>query len=329
MKLLSCIYDWITRFRNFLYDKHILTVHYLDEIQIICIGNIAVGGTGKTPAVQFFVRKLEAQGKRVAVVSRGYRGKRKEDPCLVSDGENIFVHPHESGDEAYLHALNLKVPVVVGKDRYQACLFTKEHFPIDTIVLDDGFQHRRLERNRDIVLIDATNPFGGGLLPWGRLREDFTRAAKRAHEFIITKADLVNKEEVGKIKQYLEENFQKEVSIARHKIRSLEDNYGKKEELNYLQGKRVILFSGLANPENFEKTVSSLGVKVVARMDYRDHYDFQEQDLQDAKKKMEEKEADCILTTEKDFVKFPRNLKIPNCYVLKIEFTILENDNLE
>lgn len=328
MKLLSYIYDWITCFRNFLYDKHILTVRCLDEIHIICIGNIAVGGTGKTPAVQFFVRKLEEQGKKVAVVSRGYRGKRKEDPCLVSDGENIFVHPYESGDEAYLHALNLQVPVVVGKDRYEACLFAKEHFPIDTIVLDDGFQHRALSRDRDIVLIDATNPFGGGLLPWGRLREDFARAAKRADEFIITKVDLVSKEEVEKIRQHLEENFQKKVSIAIHRACSLEDLHGNKKELRSVQEKRVILFSGLANPENFEKTVLALGAKVVERMDYRDHYDFQEKDLQDAKKKMQEKEAMCILTTEKDFVKFPKNLEIPNCYILKIEFTVIENHNL-
>lgn len=329
MKLLSYLYDCITRCRNFLYDKNLLTIQYVDGVQVICIGNISVGGTGKTPAVQFFVKKLQKQGKKVAVVSRGYRGKRKEDPCLVSDGEHIFVRPQESGDEAYLHALNLNVPVIVGKDRHQACVFAKEQFPIDTIVLDDGFQHRRLERNRDIILIDATNPFGGGLLPWGRLRENFARAAKRAHEFIITKADLVSKEELESLKKYLQEHFKKKVSVAKHGASSLESLDGTKQELSFLQGKKIILFSGLANPENFEKTVLALGASVVERMDYRDHYEFQEKDFQALERKLEEKQADCILTTEKDVVKFPEKRNIPKLYVLKIEFTMLEDNTLQ
>lgn len=328
MRLLSVLYDGITRIRNFLYDKKILSIHSVEGVELICIGNIAVGGTGKTPAVQFFVKKLVSHGKKVAIVSRGYGGKRKEDPCVVSDGNHIFVSPQESGDEPYIHALNMKVPVVVGRDRYQACLLAKEKFQVDTIVLDDGFQHRRLARNRDIVLIDATNPFGGGLLPWGCLRENFARAAKRASEFILTKADLVEEEKRKEIKSYLEKNFHKKVSMAKHGASSLEELQGKREDLSFLQGKKLVLFSGLANPENFEKTALSLGALVVKRMDYRDHYDFQEKDLQEALQEMQKSKADCILTTEKDFVKFPKNLKIPNIYILKIEFVMLEDNTL-
>ena len=200
-----------------------------------------------------------ARGRKVAVVSRGYRGKRKRDPLLVSDGMVIFATPQESGDESYLHAINLKVPVIVGADRYKACMFTKKHFDIDTIVLDDGFQHRKLYRDRDVVLIDATNPFGGSyVLPRGLLREDFKRAVKRASEFIITKSDLVNERELKRIKNYFKKKYHKEVSVAKHGISKLCDLKGNMKPLFWVKGKRLLIFSGLANPLNFEKTVISL-----------------------------------------------------------------------
>ena len=204
MRILAYIYYLITSLRNFLFDKKILPIHRVDGVEIICIGNITVGGTGKTPAVQYFVKKLQKEGRKVAVVSRGYRGKRKCDPCLVSDGEKILCTPRESGDEPYIHALNLDVPIIVSSNRYKACLFAKKNFDIDTIVLDDGFQHRKLYRDRNIVLIDATNPFGmWKLLPAGTLREDFMKAGKRATEFIITKSDLVSEgESYRKLKHF-------------------------------------------------------------------------------------------------------------------------------
>ena len=309
MKLLSYIYLLITTIRNFLYDEKILPIRKVPDVEVICIGNVSVGGTGKTPAVHFFVKKLLAKGRKVAVVSRGYRGKRKRDPLLVSDGMVIFATAQESGDESYLHALNLKVPVIVGADRYKACMFAKKHFDIDTIVLDDGFQHRKLYRDRDVVLIDATNPFGGGyVLPAGLLREDFRRAARRAYEFIITKSDLVNERELRRIKNYLRKKFKKEF---------------------WVKGKKVLIFSGLANPLNFEKTVISLAPSYIERIDFKDHHNFKPKDIALVKKKAEKMDADYIITTEKDLVKLPDNLNINNLYVLKIEFTMLEDNTLK
>ncbi|MGL6120648.1 MAG: tetraacyldisaccharide 4'-kinase [Fusobacteriaceae bacterium] len=329
MEILAFIYYLITSLRNKLYDRKIFKIKEVPGVEVICVGNITVGGTGKTPGVQFFVKKLEKMGRKVAVVSRGYKGKRKEDPLLVSDGHKIFAEVKESGDEPYIHALNLKVPIVVSRDRYKGCMFAKKHYDVDTIVLDDGFQHRKLKRDRDIILIDATNPFGWkALLPKGTLREDFKTAAKRATEFIITKADLVSEKEVEKIKRYLKQSTMKNVSVAKHGVTSLCDIKGNAKPLFWVSGKKVLLFSGLANPLNFEKTVISLNPKYIERIDFIDHHDFKIEDLKRIKEKAEDIKADYIITTEKDFVKLPENIDMKNLFVLKIEFSMLEDNSL-
>ncbi|MGL4393449.1 MAG: tetraacyldisaccharide 4'-kinase [Fusobacteriaceae bacterium] len=329
MTVLVFIYYAITFIRNKLFDMGILSMREVSGVEIICVGNITVGGTGKTPCVQFFVKRLQRQGKKVAIVSRGYKGKRKKDPFLVSDGRKIFCTARESGDESFLHALNLKVPVIVSVDRYAGCLFAKKHYAVDAIVLDDGFQHRKLKRNRDIVLIDATNPFGGGnLLPIGTLREDFRRACKRASEFIITKSNFVTERDVEFLKRYLKQKQEnKPVSIARHGVVSLCDIKGNQKPLFWINDKRVLLFSGLANPMNFEKTVISLNPKYIERVDFLDHHEFKRKDIAKIREIANQMRAEYILTTEKDFVKLPLDLNLENVYILKIEFEMVEDNS--
>jgi len=330
MKILSYLYFLITSLRNLLYDKEILKIKKIEDLFVICIGNITVGGTGKTPAVQYFAKKLTSEGKKVAVVSRGYRGKRKEDPLVVSDGEKIFVTAKESGDEPYIHALNLKVPIVVGKNRYEAAKLAKEKFNVDTIILDDGFQHRKFFRNWDIVLIDATNPFGwNNLLPKGTLREKFDTAAQRASEFIITKSDLIAERDLNKLKRFFRGKYGKPVSVARHGIKCLYNIEGNMKPLFWVKGKRVLLFSGLANPLNFEKTVISLDPEYIERIDFLDHHSFKNKDIELIKKRARDINARYIITTEKDIVKIPKDIEWDNLYVLKIEFDFLENNSLE
>lgn len=329
MEFLSYIYFLITSLRNWLYDKKILKIKEIPEVNIICIGNITVGGTGKTPAVQFFAKLLSKEGKKVAVVSRGYRGKRKVDPLIVSDGKNILTTSKESGDEPYIHAMNLKVPIIVGRDRYTACKLAVEKFNVDTIILDDGFQHRKLKRDRDIVLIDATNPFGwNALLPKGTLREDFKKATERVSDFIITKSDLIGERELERLKRFLKINYKKPVSVAKHGVTSLCDINGNAKPLFWVTGKRVLLFSGLANPLNFEKTVISLNPEYIERIDFIDHHNFKMKDFENIEKRAKLMDADYIITTEKDLVKIPKNLKMDNLLVLKIEFTMIENNIL-
>ncbi len=330
MDILAFIYFCITSLRNWLYDKKILKINKIEDVFVICIGNITVGGTGKTPAVQYFAKRLSQEGRKVAVVSRGYRGKRKTEPLIVSDGKNILVTSRESGDEPYSHALNLKVPVIVGKNRYEACRLAKKTFDVDTIILDDGFQHRKLFRNWDVVLVDATNPFGReALLPKGTLRESFHPAAKRASEFIITKSDLVSEKEAETLKRFLKKKYKKPVSMAKHGITSLCDVEGNAKPLFWVKGKRVLLFSGLANPLNFQKTVISLDPSYMERIDFLDHHSFKEKDIDLIKRRAEEMRASYIITTEKDVVKLPKHIYIENLYVLKIEFEFIENNTLK
>ncbi|MDR1834685.1 MAG: tetraacyldisaccharide 4'-kinase [Fusobacteriaceae bacterium] len=330
MKFLSYIYYLITTCRNFLYDAGILRVRSVPGVEIICIGNITVGGTGKTPAVQYYTKRLRKMGKKVAVVSRGYRGKRKREPLLVSDGKMIFSTAFESGDESYMHALNLNVPVIVSVNRRRGCLFAKKHFDVDTIILDDGFQHRKLKRDRDIVLIDATNPFGyRELLPKGRLRESFKKALPRASEFIITKSDLAGEKEVEKVRRFLKFKENKAVSLAKHGVVSLCDMYGNPKPLFWIKDKRILLFSGLANPLNFEKTVISLNPSYIERIDFMDHHNLKIRDLNMIQRRAESIKASFILTTEKDMVKMPENFVMENLLVLKIEFTMIEDHSLK
>lgn len=330
MKFLSYLYFIITSIRNWLYDKNYLKSKEIPGVNILCIGNITVGGTGKTPAVQYFVKKLTGMGKKVAVVSRGYRGKRKVEPLIVSDGKKIYVTARESGDEPYIHALNLKVPIIVGKNRYEACKYAVEKFGVDTIVLDDGFQHRKLKRDWDIVLIDATNPFGfGAILPKGTLREDFKKGAERASEFIITKSDLISESELAKLKRFLKVKFKKPVSVAKHGVTSLCDIKGNAKPLFWVDGKRVLLFSGLANPLNFEKTVISLNPEYIERIDFMDHHNFKKKDFELIRKRAKSMKADFIITTEKDLVKIASEKELEDIFVLKIEFTMLEDNTLE
>ena len=172
LKILSLIYGSVIFIRNKLYDLNILKSKKAEGVEVICIGNIVAGGTGKTPAVQYFVKKYLNEGKKVGILSRGYKGKRKEDLLLVRNDKEILATSVESGDEAYLHALNLKVPVVVSKDRYKGAIYLRDVCKVDIIIMDDGFQHRKLTKDKNIILIDATNPFGGNdYLPKGRLRE--------------------------------------------------------------------------------------------------------------------------------------------------------------
>lgn len=327
LKLASLLYGLILNIRYKLYNMKILKKKKVDGVYVVCIGNITAGGTGKTPAVQYFANKFMAEGKKTAVVSRGYMGKRKVEPLLVSDGEKIWCTPKESGDEPYLHAISLKCPIVVAKERYKAVEYCKERFQSEIVIMDDGFQHIQLERDWNIVLIDATNPFGEKkLLPEGKLREPLS-GLDRANEFIITKSDMVTPEELENIVRELKSE-NKKISKAVHFPEKILQ-CGKFIEKECVMYKKALLFSGIANPKNFRKSVDSLGIEIAGEISYRDHYDFTIKDIKEIEKKFNESKADIILTTEKDFVKIEKICSkefIDKLYVLKIEFKILEEN---
>ena len=313
MKLLSIIYGFIVFLRNKLYDLNIFKEKKADGVEIICIGNIVAGGTGKTPAVQYFVQKYLEKNKKVGILSRGYKGKRETDLLLVRDEKKVYATSKESGDEAYLHALNL-----------------------ETIIMDDGFQHRKLKKDKNIILIDATNPFGmDDYLPKGRLRESLD-ALKRVDEIIITKSNYVSREEIAKIKERLEK-YQKPISVAtfeesyfyklnfenRKKFGKINNENNIKNEkfpLEIIKNKNVLIFSSIANPAVFYQTIKKLNPSNIDEIKFTDHHVYTNEEILEIKEKSQN--YDYVLTTEKDIVKIDENIE--NLMILKMEFKIVE-----
>lgn len=318
LKILSLIYGSVIFIRNKLYDLNILKSKKAEGVEVICIGNIVAGGTGKTPAVQYFVKKYLNEGKKVGILSRGYKGKRKEDLLLVRNNKEILATSAESGDEAYLHALNLKVPVAVSKDRYKGAVYLRDVCKVDIIIMDDGFQHRKLTKDKNIILIDATNPFGGNdYLPKGRLRESL-ESLKRADELIITKSNYVNSESLEKIKQRLSK-YEKKISIATFSEENFYNMNGEEKELSIVKDKKILIFSSIANPKIFYETVKRLEPSQIEEIKFEDHHLYKTEEIKNISEKG--KDYDYIVTTEKDIVKI--NEKIDKLLILKMGFKIV------
>lgn len=318
MKFLSLLYGFAVFIRNKLYNLKFLKTRGVENVEIICIGNIVAGGSGKTPAVQYFVRKYLSEGEKVGVLSRGYKGKRDKDTVLVRNEKEIVAKPSKSGDEAYLHALNLQVPVVVSKDRYEGAVYLRDKCSVDFIIMDDGFQHRKLKKDKNIVLIDATNPFGGGeYLPKGRLRESINEL-KRADEIIITKSNYVKNDVVEMIKGRIKK-YNKPILVAVFKENHFYNVKGEIFELDTIKNKNVLIFSSIANPKTFYDTVKKIGPEKIDEIKFADHHSYSEEEIEEIS--VESRNYDYVVTTEKDIVKVNRDIE--NLLVLKMEFEII------
>jgi tetraacyldisaccharide 4'-kinase len=290
---------------------------------VVSIGNVTVGGTGKTPAACLIADWGHREGYRVAVLSRGYRGRYREDVLVVSDGNEVKAGALEAGDEPYLMAKRLPgVPVVVSKKRRLAGEQAHARFGTNFFVLDDGFQHLGLARDLDLVLIDAANPFGNGhLLPWGPLREPVAQL-KRADAFIITRSQPPGK----RLSQCLTARFpSKAVFHSRHTPAALVFPYRTEtQDPGILKGKRVTAFAGIGQPGAFRDTLQRLGVELLAFKGFRDHHRFRRQEVQTLIRERERLGADYLLTTEKDWVRAEDlGLQDPHLGYLQIDFSLL------
>lgn len=296
--------------------------------KVISIGNLTLGGTGKTPAVIAVAQEAKKRGHNPCILTRGYKGKAK-DISFVSRGEGPLLSPLEAGDEAYLMAETLRrVTIIKGRDRFKAGIAALDNAQLAIVnlqapalfILDDGFQHWKLHRDVDVLLIDATNPFGNGkLFPEGIMREPFS-AMKRAHIFVITKADMAARGAItaitGKIKQF---NRDAPIFTASHKPAGLITASGEIRDLDSLRNKRIYAFSGIANPAYFQSTLTSSGGQITGARKFRDHYAYKQKDLDEMRREAQGLE---IITTEKDLVKL-RGLNMPdNLSALRIEFSI-------
>ena len=293
--------------RNRLYDAGWLRTRRLPT-QVISIGNLTVGGTGKTPLVIWTANRVLAQGRRVAVVSRGYRRDSRESRVLVSDGRKLLAGPETAGDEPCVIAQCCPGAVVaVGADRAAVSAWVLERFALDVIVLDDAFQHRAIARDVDMLLIDATDEESlRDLLPAGRLREPMA-SAHRATAIVVTRAE--DPGDVARIVRRLEQALAREPDpvLVRFEAEScVEAVSGTIQPMEWLKGKRVLAFCGIANPRSFEDLVLRYGATLVGTARYRDHHRYTPSDAGALKAEAQRLGAECLLTTEKDLVKVAR-----------------------
>jgi len=339
---LSLIFAVLVQTRLWLFKKGIYRPHTLG-CQVISIGNLTVGGTGKTPVVEVFARTLQKSGRKVAILSRGYKKDEApflerllnkitfreavQPPRVVSDGERLLLDSAQSGDEPYMLASNLKdVVVVVDKDRVKAGAWAINKYGCDTLILDDGFQYLALKHRLDIMLVDRTNPFGNWrMLPRGILREP-VRNIKRAGFIFITKSNGDGAEDLKKtLRQY---NSEAEIVECRHCARYLKNLYSDEvQPLEFLEGKNIAAISGIARPKGFEDELVRLGAKLLYHKRYADHHRYTQQEIIDSINRSIQRGASMIVTTEKDAVRFPkverRDLPV---YFLRVEIEMLSGE---
>lgn len=309
---LSHLYGLAMQARAALYARGLLRQQIL-PCRVISVGNLTVGGTGKTPVVIALAAALRDRGRAVGVISRGYKRRSGTSILEISDGRTLRGHPEESGDEPYLIAQRCSgVPVAVGADRPRVGRYLVDRFGLDTLVLDDGFQHLALRRDMDILVLDAGAPFGNGyLLPRGRLREPLS-VMERASAVLVTRASQA---------QRLDELEATVRAVApavpiwiTDFIPSAVVQVGGSAavEPSALKGERVLAVSGIGNPESFRRLLAAAGATVADHCVFPDHHAYSVDDLQRVRSAAEHAGVDRIVTTEKDAVKLAQLNEVKN-----------------
>ncbi len=343
LQSLSWLFNGIAQARLWLYRHRIFHDQPLGCL-VVVVGNLTVGGTGKTPVVEKFARALHDRGRKVAILSRGYKSKsvplwkkwwwslthaEEPPPRIVSDGQRVLLDSEQAGDEPYMLARNLPgVIVLVDKNRVKAGEFAIKKFGCDTLVLDDGFQYLPLKGRLNLLLVDKTNPFGNGhLLPRGILREPI-KHLKRASYIFLTKSNGQRDPELEAL--IAEHNPGVDIIECAHRPQYLQrfgvalDAPDARMPLTFLKGRRVFAFSGIATPESFEKFLRDLGASLVGRERFLDHYRFEKEDIAELFTLAESERAECLVTTEKDAVRISESLPCPlPLYYLRLEIEIL------
>ncbi len=333
LKGVSFIFAAVVSIRDAFYRWGILRRFPLG-VQVISIGNVTAGGTGKTPVTEIFARTLAAEGRRVAILSRGYRRKEAplwqriftqviEPPLVVSDGKHLLLDSATGGDEPYMLASNLPgVAVVVDRNRVKAGRYAIKRLGCDTLILDDGFQYKKLKHSIEVVLVDSTNPFGNGnMLPRGILREP-ARHIRRADVIFLTKC----RGDVSQVRDEIRRfNTHADIIECNHEPAVLKDVWSREEfSLSWLQGKTTCTLSGIASPKGFENSLRHLGARVIWCERYADHHRYDPSEILYALNRTADMGAQALITTEKDAVRFPRFETSPvKCLYLRIQIKIL------
>lgn len=317
LKCLSFVFSGIVQLRFFLYRNRIMRDRPLGCL-VVVVGNLTVGGTGKTPVVEKFARSLLSRGRKVAILSRGYGSKAEPKykkfwrwmthapetpPKIVSDGERVLLDSWEAGDEPYMLARNVPgVIVLVDKNRVKAGEFAIKHFGVDTLLLDDGFQYLPLRGQLNLLMVDKNDPFGNhNLLPRGILREP-VKHIRRASYVFLTKSDGQPDPDLEALIR--EHKPEAEIIECAHQPKYVDEVFGDcRHSLDWLKGKRVASFSGIAVPESFEKFLRQLGAEIVYNQRFLDHHRFTGTELNRVFQGAADSKADLVITTEKDAVR--------------------------
>lgn len=341
LKLLSLGYERIIRLRVWLYRRRILRDQPLGCL-VVVVGNLTVGGTGKTPVVEKFARSLAARGRKVAILSRGYKSRPEPlwrrwfralthrdppPPRIVSDGNSVLLDSYSAGDEPFMLARNLPgVVVLVDKNRVHAGAYAIRRFGCDTLILDDGFQYLPLRGAVNLLLIDKTNPFGNeNLLPRGILREPVSHLG-RANYVFLTKSD--GKPDEDLLATIRSHHPAVDVIECAHSPKHLETlDRQRRIPLDELRSRRVAAFSGIATPESFEALLRAQGADIVFSRRFLDHHRFETEELAEVYAGAAAAGAEWIITTEKDAVRLPRESPpaLP-LFFLRLEIEILSGD---
>jgi len=304
---LAVIFGLGSIIRNFCYDVGIFKIYKVSR-PVISIGNITTGGTGKTPMAIYLTEMAKERGFKPGIVSRGY-GRNSSGQVVVHDGSRILSNARESGDESFLMAKRLQsVPVIVDADRVRGCEKIINEFDVDLLILDDAFQHRRIHRDMDIVLINASeNSSAYFILPLGRLRE-MTWGLKRADKIIITKgrSELMT----PALKRYMKDEY-----FANTHFQLMKQIEGCYEQID-IPNEPLFAFCGIAHPQLFYKSLTDQGITLGGTLSFKDHEPYGEKAVDKIIQKSQEKGNQSLITTEKDSVKLPDS--IYNTYTIYI-----------
>ena len=308
LEFASIFYGICSYLKNYLYDKKILKPKKVNAY-VISVGNITTGGVGKTPVVAEIAKYFIANGEKTAIISRGYGGKLSNKQInLISDGEKIYYNANLAGDEPYWLAENAKGAVVVtSKNRFAAAKYAIEKFDVTKIILDDGFQHRKLYRDMDIVLADSEKIFGNeNLLPAGPLRED-PNALSRADRLVIVSKNT-NHQKAEKLVRIMSKKIKIKTVLCK-----TEPDFVYNIKTNELlqEGADITALSAIGQPEQFYKFLDKYNI--TQEITFDDHHQYLPEDIKDIK--------NAVVTTEKDAVKL-REFTFDNIYALKLKTNI-------
>lgn len=336
LSVVSKVYGGAVKLREKFYQKGVFQSKRL-PCMVISVGNLSVGGTGKTPMTIYLANLIQDLGYKAVVISRGYRGRAEKAGGIVSDGQVLLMGPETAGDEPYMMAAILKeVPVIVGKNRFEVGMLAVREFDPDVLVLDDAFQHLKLMRDIELVLLDYRCPFGNRhLLPRGPLREPIS-SLSRADAFILTRSELSGSMSLERIETISDQRPVFQSFYVPYVCQVVKGNTSRyhsmfqnsfTDDLKSLKSLNVFAFSGLAKNQNFRQTFEVLKCNVVGFSGFSDHHRYSDQDLEKIVNSAKQSDADAFVTTEKDYVKIALRINWPmDLIVIGIKIGFEEDD---